>query len=90
MDDALKQALQYLNHAKILREIAKEMEEEFDLKSSQDLIEIAEDYEQRAAELALQLLFLFEMSTACFGLVGAAPERPCDDACGLDTPLCEL
>jgi uncharacterized membrane protein len=40
--------------------------------------------------LALQLLFLFEMSTACFGLVGAAPERPCDDACGLDTPLCEL
>jgi division protein CdvB (Snf7/Vps24/ESCRT-III family) len=52
MDDALKQALQYLNHAKTLREIAKEMEEEFDLlQSSQALIEVAEDYEQRAAEL---------------------------------------
>jgi hypothetical protein len=45
---------------------------------------------QGEARLALQLLFLLEMSTACFGLVGAAPERPCDDACGLDTPLCKL
>jgi len=44
---------------------------------------------------ALQLLFLFElcafeMSEASFGLMGSAPKRPCDDVCGLDTPLCEL
>ena len=40
--------------------------------------------------LALQLLFLFEVGAAGFGLVGAAPERPCDDVCGLDAPLCEF
>jgi hypothetical protein len=30
------------------------------------------------------------MSAARFGLVGSAPERPCDDAGGLDAPLCQL
>jgi hypothetical protein len=45
--------------------------------------------------LALQLHFLFElcaaeMGKACFGLVGAAPERPSNDTGGFDTPLGEL
>ena len=46
--------------------------------------------EQATGVLALQLRFLFEMSAACFGLMGAAPERPCDDVGRLDPPLCEL
>jgi len=40
--------------------------------------------------LALQLHFLFEVRASCFGLVGAPPERPCDDKSGLDAPLREL
>ena len=40
--------------------------------------------------LALQLHFLLEVRSLCFGLVSASPERPCDDASGLDTPLREL
>ncbi len=40
--------------------------------------------------LALQLHFLFEVCAPRFGLVGAPPERPCDDVGGLDAPLCEL
>ena len=43
-----------------------------------------------ASALALQLHFSLEMSAACFGLVGAPPERPCDDIGGLDASLCEL
>ena len=39
--------------------------------------------------LALQLHFSFEMGAACFGLMGASPERPCDDVGGLDAPLGE-
>ena len=42
------------------------------------------------AALALQLHFLFEVCAPRFGLVGAPPERPCDDVGGLDAPLCEL
>src|SRR5271154_3738848 len=41
-------------------------------------------------ELALQLHFLLEVRSLCFGLVSASPERPCDDASGLDTSLREL
>ena len=40
--------------------------------------------------LALQLLFSFEMCVTRFGLMGASPERPCDDVGGLDAPLREL
>jgi len=40
--------------------------------------------------LALQLHFLLEVRSLCFGLVSASPERPCDDASGLDAPLREL
>ena len=40
--------------------------------------------------LALQLRFPFEVCAARFGLVGAPPERPCDDMGGLDAPLGEL
>jgi hypothetical protein len=43
-----------------------------------------------ATGLALQLHFLFEVRASCFGLVGAPPERPCDDKGGLDAPLREL
>lgn len=42
------------------------------------------------ALLALQLRFPFEVCVARFGLVGAPPERPCDDLGGLDAPLGEL
>jgi hypothetical protein len=41
-------------------------------------------------ELALQLHFPFEVRTLCFGLVGASPKRPCDDAGWLDALLREL
>ena len=37
-----------------------------------------------------QLHFLLEVRSLCFGLVSASPERPCDDASGLDAPLREL
>jgi hypothetical protein len=40
--------------------------------------------------LALQLHFSLEVRSLCFGLVSASPERPCDDASGLDAPLREL
>ena len=40
--------------------------------------------------LALQLHFLLEVRSLCFGLVSASPERPCDDASGLDAALREL
>jgi len=40
--------------------------------------------------LALQLHFLFEMRAARFGLVGSAPQRPCDDVGGLNAALCKL
>ena len=40
--------------------------------------------------LALQLRFSFEVCATRFGLVGATPERPCDDMSGLDAPLGEL
>ncbi|MGB6341138.1 MAG: hypothetical protein WBG15_00215, partial [Xanthobacteraceae bacterium] len=40
--------------------------------------------------LAVQLRFSFEVCVARFGLVGAPPERPCDDMGGLDAPLGEL
>src|ERR1700752_1523086 len=48
-----------------------------------------------AFSLALQLHFSFEictpeMSTTSIGLVGAPPQRPCDDVSGLDTPVGEL
>ena len=51
--------------------------------------------ENRQHGLALQLHFLFELCAldvgeACFGLVGSAPERPGDDAGGLDASLGEL
>jgi hypothetical protein len=39
--------------------------------------------------LTLQLHF-FEMSAARLSLVSTSPERPSDDACGLDSPLREL
>jgi hypothetical protein len=35
--------------------------------------------------LALQLPTCFEMRTLSGSLVGSAPARPCDDACGLNT-----
>lgn len=35
-------------------------------------------------------MFSLEVGAACFGLMSASPERPCDDAGGLDAPLCEL
>jgi|SRR5450631_19532 hypothetical protein len=35
-------------------------------------------------DLALQLPFCFEVSALSDGLVSSAPERPCDDVCGLD------
>jgi hypothetical protein len=38
--------------------------------------------------LALQLSF-FEVSALSFRLVGSAPERPCDDVCGLNPLLSE-
>ena len=38
--------------------------------------------------LALQLS-LFEVSALSFRLVGSAPERPCDDVCGLNPLLSE-
>ncbi len=34
--------------------------------------------------LALQLRFRFDMRTSGFGLMGSSPERPCDDARGLN------
>ena len=37
-----------------------------------------------AAELALQLPFCFEVRPLSSGLVSSAPERPCNDVCGLD------
>jgi hypothetical protein len=40
--------------------------------------------------LALQLRFLFDVSTPCHGLVSASPKRPRDNVRRLDTPLCEL
>jgi hypothetical protein len=40
--------------------------------------------------LALQLHFSLEVRSLCFGLVSASPERPCDDASGLDAALREL
>ena len=40
--------------------------------------------------LALQLRSSFEMGAARFGLMGTAPERPCDEVGGLDAPLCEF
>ena len=40
--------------------------------------------------LALQLHFVHEVRSLCFGLMSASPERPCDDASGLDAPLREL
>jgi hypothetical protein len=42
------------------------------------------------ADLALQLHFSLEVRSLCFGLVSASPERPCDDASGLDAALREL
>ena len=45
---------------------------------------------RRPRGLALQLHFLLKVRSLCFGLVSASPERPCDDASGLDTPLREL
>jgi hypothetical protein len=51
MDGNLANALQYLNRSQTLRKIAEELQELFDLKSSRILIEVAEDYERRAAEL---------------------------------------
>jgi len=38
--------------------------------------------------LALQLPF-FEVMALSFRLVGSAPERPCDDVCGLNPLLSE-
>ena len=38
--------------------------------------------------LALQLSF-FEVSALSFRLMGSAPERPCDDVCGLNPLLSE-
>ena len=48
-----------------------------------------------AESLALQLHFSFEvcapeMGTASLGLVGAPPQRPCDDVSGLDALVGEL
>ena len=45
--------------------------------------------------LALQLRFAcevctLEMGTTSIGLVGAPPQRPCDDVSGLDAPVGEL
>jgi hypothetical protein len=40
--------------------------------------------------LALQLHFSLEVRSLCFGLVSASPERPCDNASGLDAALHEL
>jgi hypothetical protein len=40
--------------------------------------------------LTLQLQFSLEVRSLCFGLVSASPERPCDDASGLDAALREL
>jgi hypothetical protein len=34
--------------------------------------------------LTLQLPFCFEVRPLSGGLVSSAPERPCDDVCGLD------
>ena len=34
--------------------------------------------------------FSLEVRSLCFGLVSASPERPCDDASGLDAALREL
>ena len=42
------------------------------------------------AVLTLQLHFVLEVRSLCFGLMSASPERPCDDASGLDAPLREL
>jgi len=36
------------------------------------------------ARLALQLPSCFEMCALCDRLMSSAPERPCDDVCGLD------
>jgi hypothetical protein len=36
------------------------------------------------------LFFTFEMRAACSGLMGASPERPCDDVGGLDAALSEF
>jgi hypothetical protein len=43
---------------------------------------------QSILSLALQLSF-FEVSALSFRLVGSAPERPCDDVCGLNPLLSE-
>ena len=43
-----------------------------------------------SGRLALQLRFSFEVSTSRFGLMSASPERPCDDAGGLNAALCEF
>ena len=43
-----------------------------------------------ANQLAIQLRFLFDVSTPSVGLVSASPKRPRDDFRRLDTPLCEL
>jgi hypothetical protein len=40
--------------------------------------------------LTLQLQFSLEVRSLRFGLVSASPERPCDDASGLDAALREL
>ena len=40
--------------------------------------------------LTLQLHFSLEVRSLCFGLVSASPERPCDNASGLDAALHEL
>ena len=53
-------------------------------------IAVRQNEAPRAELLALQLHFLFEVCAPRFGLVGAPPERPCDDVGGLDAPLCEL
>src|ERR1700733_8097237 len=41
-------------------------------------------------DLALQFHFSLEVRSLCFGLVSASPERPCDDASGLDAAVREL
>jgi hypothetical protein len=46
------------------------------------------NYDRNIAGLALQLPF-FEVMALSFRLVGSAPERPCDDVCGLNPLLSE-
>lgn len=48
MDGDPTKALNYLHHAQALRKIARELP---DKKASESLMEMADDYEQRAAKL---------------------------------------